>query len=52
MLENMIYPGPLPLGSAQIQDMPLIRLGQDALKHDISRAPSAGVGPDIAHAFN
>ena len=31
--------------------MPLIRLGQDAVQHDISRAPSAGVGPDIGYAF-
>ena len=43
---------PLQLGSAQIYDIPLIGLGQDALEHDISRAPSAGVSPDIVCAFN
>ena len=36
-------PGPLQLGLAEIYNMPGIGLGQDALKHDISRAPSAGV---------
>ena len=48
----MIYPWPLELGWAQIYDMPLIGLGRDAVQHDISRAPSAGVGPDIGYAFN
>ena len=52
MLYNMIYPGPLQLGSAEIYDMPSIVLGRDAVQHDISRAPSAGVGPDIGYAFN
>ena len=32
---------------AQIYDMPLIGLGRDAVQHDISRGPSAGVGRDI-----
>ena len=32
--------------------MPLLGLGQDALQYDISRAPSAGVSPDMGYAFN
>ena len=48
----MIYPGPHELGWAQIYDIPLIGLGRDGLQPDISRAPSAGVGPDIGYAFN
>ena len=48
----MIYPGPLELGWSQIYDKPLIGLGRDDLQPDISRAPSAGVGPDIGYAFN
>ena len=42
---------PLLLGSAQIWDMPLIGLGQDALEHEISRAPSPVVSRDIGYAF-
>ena len=32
--------------------MPGIGLGRDASQHDISRAPSTGVGRDIGYAFN
>ena len=32
--------------------MPGIKLGRDALQHDISRAPSIGVSRDVGYAFN
>ena len=48
----MICLGPLQIGWADIYGMPLNGLGQEGLQHDISRAPSAGVSPDVGYAFN
>ena len=47
----MIYLGPFTLGQPRYRICLRIGLGQDGLQHDISRAPSAGVSPDIGYAF-